>query len=248
MEPINPLLLVQKTVIDENALKFKTPLLCCIAGPSMSGKSEMLFSLVQFQKDVFSSQFQRIIYCEPHSLKNPEFFLRLKKEFPQIEHCYGLPNLTNLNLMNNSLPCMILIDDLMVELLSSEEMLNLATKHVHHLNLTVFVTTQNYFGSTNKYGRTFIKNCQYKIFFYNRVDQREINLISSQIANSSRFFASNFEFLFKRFPNSYTHYLLIDGQFHSSTKDFWCRSNIFPESKGGEIKPIVFFKNPNYHK
>jgi len=213
-----------------------------------AGKSEFLFSLVKFRDDVFTTKFHRIIYCEPHrsTSKSADFFQRLQTEFSTIEHCFGLPNVSHLNLEFNTLPCLILIDDLMKDLLSSESMLDLVTKHVHHNNLTVCFSLQNYFISS-KFGKSFQRNCQYRVIFFNRIDQRELNLMSSQIANSSHFFASNFEFLFKQFPKMYSHYLLIDGQFSSPIKDFWCRTFIFPDEKGKEIKPIIFFKNPDYH-
>ena len=249
MTHINPSLLVQKVEIKNDDFKLRTPFCCSISGVSQCGKSEMLFNFVKFREDVFISKFHRIIYSEPHSLseKNNDFFKRLQNEFPQIERCFGLPNLVQLNLTHNTLPCLLLIDDQMNEVLSSEEMLNLATKNVHHFNLTVCFTLQNYYQSS-RFRQSFVKNCQYRFFFFNRIDQRELNLISSQIANSPKFFASNFDFLYRKFPNAHSHYILIDGQFNSPIKEFWCRTSIFPETKGGPIQPIIFFKNPNYHK
>jgi hypothetical protein len=249
MSHINPSLLVQEVNINDDDLKLKTPFCSSISGCSQSGKSEMLFNFVKYREDVFTTKFHRIIYSEPHSLstKNNNFFIRLQNEFPQIERCFGLPNLVQLNLTHNTLPCLLLIDDQMNEVLSSDEMLNSATKNVHHFNLTVFFTMQNYF-QANRYRQAFVKNCQYRFFFYNRIDQRELNLISSQIANSPKFLASNFEFLYKKYPNVHSHYLLIDGQFSSRINDFWCRTFIFPQTKGGIIQPIIFLKNPNYHK
>jgi hypothetical protein len=133
----------------------------------------------------------------------------------------------------------------MKELLSSEAMFDLITKQVHHNNISVCFTLQNYF-APSKFGKSFTRNCQYRVIFFNRLDQRELNVMSSQIANSPNFFASNFEFLYKEFPNIHSHFLLIDGQFNSPIKDFWCRTNIFPAEKGKEIIPIIFMKNPDH--
>ena len=135
----------------------------------------------------------------------------------------------------------------MHSVLNSEEMLDLVTKNVHHNNVSVCFTLQNYYASS-RFGKTIIRNCHYRIFFYNRIDQRELLSISSQIANAPRFLTANFKFLFEKFPNEPTHYLLIDGHFRSKMSDMWCRSHIFPKEKGGEITPIVFFPNPDYKK
>jgi hypothetical protein len=94
--------------------------------------------------------------------------------------------LTQLNLQFNRMPCLILIDDLMRDLLSSDAMLDLITKHVHHNNLTVCFTMQYYYMSS-KFGKALQRNCQYRVIFFNRVDQRELSTMSSQIANSPHF-------------------------------------------------------------
>ena len=198
---------------------------------------------------MFTTDFNRIIYCQPEGLltKNQDYFNRLKQEFTNLELCVGIPNLAALNLDFGNLPSLLLIDDLMQSMLNSEEMLDMITKNVHHNNLTVCFTLQNYY-ATSKYGKSVIRNCQYRVFFYNRIDQRELISISSQIANAPNFFNANFKFLFEKFPNEPFHYLLIDGQFRSPMSNMWCRTHIFPNIKGGEIVPIVFFPNPDYNK
>jgi hypothetical protein len=175
------------------------------------------------------------------------FSNRLQSEFSHLEHCIGVPNLAKLNLDYGNLPSLLLIDDLMSSVLNSEEMLDLVTKNVHHNNVTVCFTLQNYYASS-RFGKSIIRNCHYRVFFYSRIDQRELNLISSQIANAPNFFMANFKFLFEKFPNDPSHYLLIDGQFRSPMSSMWCRSLIFPKEKGGEINPIIFFPNHDYKR
>jgi hypothetical protein len=215
----------------------------------LAGKSEFLFNLVKYRKDIFTSEFHRIIYCQPESVLSgsQDFFYRLQSEFSHLEHCIGVPNLAKLNLDYGNLPSLLLIDDLMSSVLNSEEMLDLVTKNVHHNNVTVCFTLQNYYASS-RFGKSIIRNCHYRVFFYSRIDQRELNLISSQIANAPNFFMANFKFLFEKFPNDPSHYLLIDGQFRSPMSSMWCRSLIFPKEKGGEINPIIFFPNHDYKR
>ncbi len=47
----------------------------------------------------------------------------------------------------------------------------------------------------------------------------------------------------EKYPNSMSYYLLIDSHFRSKCNKFWCRSHIFPEVKGGDVSPVVFFPN-----
>ena len=204
---------------------------------------------MKYRKDIFTSEFHRIIYCQPESVLSvsQDFFYRLQSEFSHLEHCIGVPNLAKLNLDYGNLPSLLLIDDLMSSVLNSEEMLDLVTKNVHHNNVTVCFTLQNYYASS-RFGKSIIRNCHYRVFFYSRIDQRELNLISSQIANAPNFFMANFKFLFEKFPNDPSHYLLIDGQFRSPMSSMWCRSLIFPKEKGGEINPIIFFPNHDYKR
>jgi len=245
MEEINPKLLVQHINISANDLRIKVPFAMSIAGPAQAGKSMFILNVIKYCEQVFSSGFERIIYCQPEHLvfNNMPFVEKLKKEFPKLEVCVGIPNISILHLDSNVLPCLLLIDDLMCDLLNSEGMLELLITKVHHFNISACFTMQNYY-TESKFGKTHIKNCPYRVFFYNRVEQRELSNISSQIANSASFFLSNFQFLIKNFPNEPSHYLLIDGHFRSPLSQMWCRSNIFPTSENKEIQPIFFFPNP----
>ena len=107
----------------------------------------------------------------------------------------------------------------------SKAMVDLLTNDVHNFNITVIIVLQNYFCS-GKFGKTLIRNCQYRVFFYNRIEQLELRTISTQISTVPNFFSANFEYLYKTFPSNYSHYLLIDGQFKSTGADFWCRASV----------------------
>ena len=101
---------------------------------------------------------------------------------------------------------------------------------------------QNYY-HPGKFGKSHIRNCHYRVFFYNRIEQQQMKKMSLQIADSPKFFAANFQFLRKTFPSDPSFYILIDGHSRSQIDDFWCRSKIFPDKIGGEIQPIFFFPN-----
>jgi hypothetical protein len=246
MDNINPRATVQKISLDEDALRLQVPFAMSISGPQQSGKSEFILQLIQHREKLFNSKFVRIIYCQPELLGhyNNEFFNRLKNYFPQLELNFGLPNISKLGLDINTLPYLVIIDDLMMELLDSASMVDFLSIQVHHFNISVIFTLQNYF-APSKYGKTIMRNVNYNVYFYNRLDLRELRNISIQIVpNCPLFMQSNFNFLHKKFPLDPSHYVLVDGHFRNKLPSLFVRSRIFP-SENGEIKPIIFFPNTN---
>ena len=159
-----------------------------------------MFNLIKFRKDIFTSDFHRIIYCQPPSLtvKNQEYVKRLKSEFPNIELCEGLPNIGKLNLDFNILPALILIDDMMGSLLQSEAALDLVTKFVHHFNISVCFSLQNYY-CPSKYGKTLIKNCHYRIFFILALNKESFLPSHHKLLMHQIFFKQIFNFFLKNF-------------------------------------------------
>ena len=110
------------------------------------GKSTFIYNLIKFRRELFTSEFDRIIYCQPEHLylapKNQEMFKKIKSEFPKLEICLGLPDISKLRLNVNSLPCLLILEDLMCEILSSEEMLDLLISEVHSHNISTCFTLQ----------------------------------------------------------------------------------------------------------
>jgi hypothetical protein len=198
--------------------------------------------LIEHREKLFTSKFVRIIYCQPESLAhiNNTFFQRIKTFFPNAELHNGLPNISKLNLDLNTLPSLLIIDDLMTEFLDSPFMVELLSVQVHHFNLSTIFTLQNFF-ATSKFGKTIMRNVNYKVYFYNRLDLRELRNISCQIVpHCPSFMQSNFNFLYKKFPHDPSHYIFVDGHFRSKLPSLFVRSHIFPD-QDGDIKPIIFF-------
>lgn len=129
---INPLLPVQKITLKEESLRFIVPFSMSVSGPPQSGKTEFIVKLVQQRQNLFTSEFSRIIYCQPESLshRQNDCFERIKKSFSRAELVNGLPSVSKLNLDLNNLPCLLIIDDQMMAVLDSAEMLDLLTVRV----------------------------------------------------------------------------------------------------------------------
>ena len=246
---IDPKLPVQEVHIKDENLMLKAPFSMIVSGPSQSGKSTFLYEIVKHRLEVCSQKYGRIIYCQSNSFshKNQAFIKKLQEQFPTLELCQGLPKLAELNLTLNNLPSLLLIDDLMEEVLNSSSIVQLVANDVHNYNISVVIVFQNYFAQ-GRHGKTLVRNCHYRVFFYNRIEQLELRNISSQISTNPNFFAANFDFLTKTFPNEKSHYLLIDGHFLSGVNQFLCRTHIFPQGPQKKIEPIIFFPNPDYKK
>ena len=235
---------VQKLKLNKDGTKLKAPFSMTISGPSQCGKSEFIFNLIKFREDVVTAEFKRIIYCQSncYSVKNLEFFERLKQEFEPLEILQGLPDINELQLTFNNEPALLIVDDLMNDVLNSKKMVEIATIHAHNFNLSVVFVLQNFYAG-GKFSTTLQRNSQYKVLFYNSADLVELRHLSSQMSNSPKFLPLCFDYLMDHFPESKSFYLLIDAHNRSAIKKFWCRSHIFPEVHKGEITPIVFFPN-----
>lgn len=235
---------IQKVILTKDGSKLKAPFSMTISGPSQCGKSEFVFNIIKFRGDVVTADFKRIIYCQSntYSVKNIEFFDRLRREFEPLEILQGLPDINELQLTYNDEPALLIVDDLMNDVLNSKKMVEIATIHAHNFNLSVIFILQNFYAS-GRFSTTLQRNSQYKVLFYNGADLQELRHLSSQMSSSPKFLPLCFDYLMDHFPESKSFYLLIDAHNRSIVKKFWCRSHIFPEVLHGEIAPIIFFPN-----
>jgi len=246
-DQFNPKSTVQLLEINDDDFKFKAPFAMSVTGPSQSGKSEFIVKLLQHKDLLFAVDFDKIFYFTPESLfiRHNVIFDRLKQFYPQILHISGLPDVIKLHLTHDRMPKLLIIDDLMNEFLSSEAMVQLLSVEVHHFNISVIFTLQNFY-APSKFGKTIARNVNYQVLFYNRMDLRETRNISLQISTQPNFLIESFEFLLKEFPSD-SPYIIIDAHFRNKHKHLFVKSHIFPtnefnlKSKDNELKPIFFF-------
>ena len=231
----------QLTDFEEVDLKFQTPCSICVSGPSQSGKSQWILKLIKNRDLLFTERFHELYYCIPENVShNPNHkFEEIKKSYPSARICYGLPDVTKLNLNFDNTSKLLIIDDLMTEFLASFQMVKLLSVEVHHCNITTIFTLHNLF-VPSKFGRTITRNINYKVLFSNRLDLKEIRNVSLQISNQPNFLSESFDFLNKEFSNE-PAYIVIDGHIKSKLKNLFVRSQIFPSSDDSEIRPIFFF-------
>jgi hypothetical protein len=160
----DPTIKVQEVNLEPNAFKFKSPFALAISGPSMSGKSYFILSLLKNHKTMFDCAFQRIIYCQPSSLLHSSnaYFNEIKAIFPSAELISGLPSIARLHLdLTGSPPTLLIMDDLQTEFLNSIEMVHLLTAQINHFQISCIFTLQSYYGKS-RFGKTLLRNVSLK--------------------------------------------------------------------------------------
>jgi len=141
-----------------------------ISGSTQCGKSTLVQKILEQKDDLIDKKFNKILYCygiPSHS------FSSLKEKIPEIEFHQGIP--TNLDQDEDSL---IILDDLMQELSSSKEAIDLFTRISHHQNVSVIFLTQNFFF---KNLRNLTTQCKYICIMKNPRENAHIKTISRQM-------------------------------------------------------------------
>jgi hypothetical protein len=114
--------------------RLRHPFTCTVAGPTWSGKTQFVFRLIHDADQLIVPPPEKIAYC--YGEFQPSF-----AEFPQVEFCEGLPNVSQ---FDGKFRILLIIDDLVNE--ANQNVCNLFTKLSHHRNVSVvFITNKIYF-------------------------------------------------------------------------------------------------------
>ncbi|KAL7075398.1 hypothetical protein ACQ4LE_005042 [Meloidogyne hapla] len=121
----------------KNDLKLKLPFGCIVSGPSSSGKSTFVRSLIINSKEVIDPTPKSILYCygEYNSLVSD-----LQRE--GISVYSGVPSEEIIKKQEK--PSLIILDDLLYSI-DEKHLSELFTKKSHHLNFGIVFVTQNLF-------------------------------------------------------------------------------------------------------
>lgn len=204
------------------------------------GKSTFLMKLIEHRKFLFTTHFARVMYCVPahNAHLHEEFFNKLKEMCPEIELILGLPKPNQIN--SDTLPKLLLIDDLVKQLLSDPFMEQCFVQNSHHQGCSIAFCTQNFYESSKS--KTIVRQCNFKVFFNSNCDKILLRNIGAQIEPSRpSILIEAFKLLQKHNPSDKYKYLLIDGDSQSAMPDFFIRTNIFPVND--IIRPICFVLN-----
>lgn len=182
--------------------RFKTKSTIVMAGPSQSGKTTLTENIVGKRDTLFDAPIAQVYWFCAYSPT---------QKLDGVKYMVGLPH----NIMDHIEPhSLVIIDDFMKELNSSNELTAIMTKAVHHLPMTLIFITQNIFQKGND-TKTRRLNTNYLIMFKNPHDKAQMDYLGRQMYPKDKLFLSRaFDDATSKTPYSY---LLIDC--HQSTPD-----------------------------
>ncbi len=240
---LNPARLVQEVNVSSDFIKIHCPSRMVIAGPSMIGKSQFALRLIKFRDHVYNQNFDRILYAFPETSLHlhQQFIDALKDACSFIEIVEGIPNINALNLNTDATTHKLLVmDDLMTRVFSSNDMLELVTSTSHHSNISVVIISQSIFLPA-KHRLTLIRNCSEKVIFHDKLDHNQLAVISRHIApGQPKLLKECFDFIYRNTKKTDLKYLLLDASPISELPYNACiRSFIFPDDDG-IVRPVFF--------
>ena len=195
----------------------------CVVGPSQSGKTTFVLSLLDEINEMFHDPCPlRIVWHYGVHQPTLNQLLRGKEQHLGIpvEIKEGLPTIADIRRGD-----LIIMDDLLSESQSSKAVSQMFTRHVHHRGCYVIFLSQNLFAGGKEY-RTQSLNTHYLVLFKNPRDKSQVNYLARQIEPRSqnwRAFIDMYEEATKR-PHGY---LFVDLTQECPDEDRY-RTNILP--------------------
>ena len=196
-------------------ITLKAPFTMVVAGASQSGKSTLTAKLLKRRSEIISPPIDKIMYC--YQEFQPKLFGEIKACIPSIEFKQGLPT-------QFIGPLILILDDLMLDVAKSEEMVKAFTVYSHHNNVSIIFLTQNFFekGKT----RSITLNCKYIVVFKNPRDTAFVNVLGRQMNGGKN--NPVLQYAYNDTMSKKYGYLVIDLD-QQQNDSFRFRSSLFPE-------------------
>ena len=160
---------------EENLLspRLKTPFKLALSGPSLSGKTSLIFKLLR-TPGILDKPTHCIKYY--YKIWQP-LYDQMKATIPNITFYQGLPEKIDPPHEN---PCTLIFDDLLLDISKSDLIFGLVTVTSHHANKNVILVTQSLFFNQKRF-RDISLNINYFIIFSNPRDRSQITYLGRQI-------------------------------------------------------------------
>ena len=150
-------------------MSLQHPFTCIIAGPTCSGKTYLVRSIIT-EKAVYPTPTKVVwLYAEDQPL-----YKGLDVDFIK-----GIPDDLD-GRFDGKTPTLVIIDDLMTQLHSDERLTRLFTVGSHHRNLSVIFIVQNLFHQGREM-RNLSLNSHYIILFKNPRDRFQVSVLARQM-------------------------------------------------------------------
>lgn len=206
-------------------IRFVHPSTVLVAGPTMSGKTQLVKQIILQQ--MLSKPIDNIYWC--YSEWQPAYTEIASKTPAHLEFIQGLPD--NLYESISSKTCnLLIIDDLMSEAGNRQLTTDLFTKGSHHRNLTVLLISQNLFHKGKEF-RGVSLNSNYIIVFKNPRDRQQIKTFAQQVR------PGNAQFVLDAFEDATSEphgYLVFDFR-PETPEELRIRTSILPTDNGTTV-------------
>jgi len=206
----------------ESLIKFESSTSIFIVAPSGGGKTELTKQLLKHADDMFKVPPSKIYFC--YSMWQ-NIYSEMQNEVNNIQFYQGFPSMDDLNDWGTEEGHKILVlDDLMIKGVDSEELIHMMCVGSHHFNFTVIFLLQNVF-QKGKSMRTASLNCHCFLLFDSKRDPSQIAILGRQIfPGNSKYFLDAYQ---KAIALKPFNFLLVDLS-PRSDKSYQLRTNILP--------------------
>lgn len=203
------------------AFKFRAPSLTFVAGCTQSGKTQFTLKVIKNANKMFEKPVTKIVYC--YSIYQ-DVFNKLK---PNVTFHQNLPTLKDIDKWSKDQDhTFLILDDLLMDIINSKEMVQLFCVLSHHKNISVFFLSQTIF-PPGKYSVILSRQMTYIILFKNARDAKQISILGSQIYPLNAYKLSQ---AYELATGSDYNYLLIDLN-PCTLEKYRLRSKIFPDDQ-----------------
>lgn len=171
---------------------------------------------------MFNEPPEKVLYC--YAIYQP-LYDRMEKELPFVTFLRGLPNEEDLDRHSSESRCnLVVLDDLMDDVTSSQDMERMFVMGMHHRRLSVLYLNQNLY-CKGKHSRTINLNTHVLVLMKNPRDVSQLQCLARQA------FLGKSKFLLEAYKDATSRpygYLVLDFS-PSAEEEYRVRTRIFPD-------------------